>query len=93
MYHLSWPLMDWHLRGTYLAFEPGERISFTWCWDHERDTPTRYVGVHFLPLEDGGTLLNLVQQEYTDRDAEERQGHIEGWLHFLSRLNELAAGK
>jgi uncharacterized protein YndB with AHSA1/START domain len=84
-YHLSWPSMDWHLRGRYSAVELNEHLAFTWKWDHD-DNPERTVDVRFEPLPDGGTRLTLVHGTYTSEDTEEREGHISGWLHFLGRL-------
>jgi uncharacterized protein YndB with AHSA1/START domain len=34
IYHFFWPHMNWHLRGNYITFEPGKKLSFTWKWDH-----------------------------------------------------------
>lgn len=88
-YHLAWPGMDWHLRGRYLSFEPVERLSFTWHWDHEADVPMRYVDLYFEPLEGRGTMLSLMHSEYGGGDQAERQGHIEGWVHFLGKLQDV----
>jgi hypothetical protein len=37
---------------------------------------------------DGGTKLIVTHGFYNDspRDQDERQGHIDGWTHFLGRL-------
>ena len=90
-YHLAWPQMDWHLRGQYTTFEPGARLAFTWAWDHEPATPTRTVTLHFTPDGAGGTHLTVTHGAYGDSAAEQtdRQGHIDGWLHFLPRLQGL----
>lgn len=86
-YHLSWPGMEWHLRGRYMAFEPGRKLAFTWHWDHEPNRPTRSVVVTFREIT-GGTLLTLGHGTYghSPEDREERAGHREGWLYFLDRL-------
>ena len=90
-YHLAWPRMDWHLRGHYTAFEPGAHLAFTWAWDHEPAVPTRMVTLHFAPDGAGGTHLTITHGFYGDTAAEQtdRQGHIDGWLHFLPRLQAI----
>jgi uncharacterized protein YndB with AHSA1/START domain len=85
---LRWPAMNWTLRGAYTLFEPGHRLMFTWAWDHEPSTPTRTVDVVFEHIA-SGTHLVLKHGTYMQEDAEERQGHIDGWLHFLGRLQEI----
>lgn len=91
-YHLAWPAMEWHLRGRYIAVEPGKRLAFTWHWDHDpAEMPERRVEVGFEPLGAGGTKLTIRHGSYTDspRDDEERAGHLEGWTYFLGRLQML----
>ncbi len=87
-YCLSWPQMNWHLRGIFTAFEPGKTLGFTWHWDHEPDRPERQVRLQFGTHPAGGTSLTLTHGSYTDSqiDQEERQSHIDGWLHFLNQL-------
>lgn len=89
-YHLMWPSMNWHLRGTYSTFEPGKTLAFTWAWDHEPNRPARTVEVQLQPQGDG-TRLTLTHGTYTDspEDQNERQGHIEGWQHFLGQLQSI----
>lgn len=92
-YCLSWPSMQWNLRGTYSVVEPGQRLAFTWNWDHEPDTPTRKVEVTFEPVGDVGTQLTVTHCTYTNssNDQEERDGHLEGWIYFLKRLHDAVA--
>ncbi len=89
-YHLAWPRMDWHLRGHYTAVERGQRLAFTWRWDHEPDD-AKEVLVTFAPREDGGTVVLIAHGPYTDsaHDREMRAGHLEGWNYFLARLRAL----
>ena len=88
-YHLSWPSMKWELRGTYTTLDVDRRLGFTWRWDHEPDMPTRNVEVRFEPVGDIGTQLTVTHGTYTEsiNDQEERQGHLEGWTYFLTRLH------
>jgi uncharacterized protein YndB with AHSA1/START domain len=77
-YHLSWPRMEWHLRGQYLAFEPPSNLAFTWRWDHDSAIEaTREVHLTFEPMADQGTRLLLTQGPYLDspEDQEVRLEH------------------
>ncbi len=89
---LSWPKMEWRLRGTYSTFEPGQRLAFTWKWDHEPDTPVRHVHVALEPSSDG-TKLTISHGPYRDSeiDQQEREGHLEGWQFFCGRLREVTS--
>lgn len=89
-YHFAWPKMGWHLRGRYVKFDRGRSLSFTWKWDHEA-APPRHVEIAFDALPDGGTKITLTHGLYTDsaEDQEERKGHLEGWTHFLGKLQQL----
>src|SRR5918992_2052791 len=91
-YHMSWRAMGWHLRGRYTTMEPARALGFTWRWDHEPGLPERDVVVSFEPVPDGGTRITVTHGRYGAGDAEaaDRQGHIDGWLHFLARLASLA---
>jgi uncharacterized protein YndB with AHSA1/START domain len=91
--HLSWPRMDWHLRGRILDWEPPRLLVFTWRWDHEPELPERTVSVELEALAGGeGTGLTLTQRRYGDTEIEaaDRQSHIDGWDFFLPRLAEAA---
>lgn len=87
-YELQWPAMAWTLRGTFTEVDLDRTLAFTWSWDHEPDTPQRTVRITLTSAE-GGTELTLTHGEYTDADAEERRGHVDGWQYFLGRLAEL----
>ena len=93
-YHLSWPGMNWHLRGQYTGFESGKQLAFTWKWDHDEEgTAVREVTIMFEPLPEGGTKLMLTHGPYTDsaEDQEVRiEHHLAGWQHFIPRLQQLA---
>ncbi|HEY7347542.1 MAG TPA: SRPBCC domain-containing protein [Ktedonobacterales bacterium] len=91
-YHFSWPGRGRNLRGYYTAFEPGKMLSFTWKWDSEPDlAPIRHVIVTFETLAEGGTQITIIHGPYAESrdDQEERMGHLEGWTHFLGRLQGL----
>jgi len=91
-YHLSWPERDWHLRGRYTVFVPERQLAFTWRWDHDQaDVATTHVDVAFYPSLGGGAVLTLIHGSYPDTPAgrDLRAGHLEGWTHFLTRLQRL----
>jgi uncharacterized protein YndB with AHSA1/START domain len=92
--NLSWPRMDWHLRGRILEWQPPRRLTFTWKWDHEPDLPERTVTVDLSAVHgDRGTELRLTHGEYghSEVEAADRQSHIDGWDFFLPRLEAAAA--
>lgn len=91
-YLFSWPQMNWRLRGEYLEYAPGESLEFTWRWEHEPDRPVRTVQVDFRLIDPHGSEMILTHSTYNDsaEDQEERQGHIEGWIHFLGQLQKIA---
>lgn len=90
-YELGWPMMGWTLRGEYTAVSAPSHLTFTWQWDHQPDLPIRTVDIQISPAEQGSKLL-LQHGTYGDSDTEQedRQSHIDGWLHFLQQLSELA---
>jgi uncharacterized protein YndB with AHSA1/START domain len=91
--HLSWPRMDWHLRGRIVELDAPRRLVYTWRWDHEAQLPERTVTVELVALPNGeGTLLTLQQGTYGDGEIEaaDRQSHVDGWDYFLPRLEAAA---
>ncbi len=86
-YSFSWPEMDWHVRGKYTVVEPGKRLGFTWKWDHDpSDALPKDVLVHFEPHLDGGTIMTIEHEKYLPEEQDDRQGAVEGWLHFGMKL-------
>jgi len=75
--------------GTYLAFEPGHRLVFTWMWV---TMPERQSQVTVLVAPDGaGTLLTLHHEQFADEPARDR--HVVGWSGALDKLEALLAGQ
>ena len=94
-YKFSWPSMGWVLEGKYLEFEPAQKLGFTWKWNHEPvERPALYVELRFQDAMNGGTLLHIGQGPYDDSSESQtdRQGHLEGWIHFCMRLAGLKEG-
>lgn len=82
-YRMYWVAPDVTLRGEYLEVAPGERLRFTWHWDHDAEFPRRDVDVLFTESA-RGTLV-AVTHEY--ESEEEGAGYIDGWAHFLGQLD------
>lgn len=90
-YKLSWPAMDWILRGQITRFEPGRVLGFSWSWDHEPDAPMTQVAIVIDAADGRGSRLTLTHAPYpaSTEGQEMRQGHLDGWMHFLSSLQQL----
>jgi len=86
-YHLCWPDRDWRMSGRVTSWSEGIALGFTWQWDHEPEVRTTEV---HMALEQGvdRTKLTLHHGPYDPREVNKAlpEQHIEGWLHFLSRL-------
>lgn len=93
-YEMRWPDMGWVLKGTYKEFDSGDRLVFSWSWNHEPNMPEREVTLDFEPSTEGGAVLTVTHGFYGDSDVEQkdRQGHLEGWMHFLMLLAGLRKG-
>lgn len=85
-YDFRWPEQKWQLTGKYTVFEPGQRLGFTWKWTHEPDT--KEVLAEFSPSPEGGAHLVITHSSWTQEQEaqEDRQGVVEGWIHFGMRL-------
>lgn len=91
-YQFEWPTIDSTLRGTFQQVMPGLHLQFTWAWDNLPQLPQRTVSINFIPTDDErGTCLRIRHGNYDDseRDQSDRQNHIDGWLYFLERLQEV----
>lgn len=80
-------------RGQYVEIVPHSRIVFTWGWEgegHPVSPGTTTVEVMLTPTGEG-TLLRLIHRGLPT--VELRDGHGEGWTHYLARLALAAAGQ
>jgi len=94
-YRFSWPEQDWFLQGTYEKFRRGEQLRFSWTWNHEPGVfQPLWVDIHFMSI-DNGARLAIYHGPYTDsaEDQGAKQGNLEGWIHFGSRLAGLRVGE
>lgn len=87
-YHLWWPAMEWHLRGTITRYDPGRELGFTWWWEHDPHRPRTEVVVRFAPDEAGGSRIELEHGPYPPGESgmAMRQENLDGWMYFLPRL-------
>lgn len=81
-FRLYWDGPGVTLRGEYVEVVPGERLVFTWSWDHD-ELPPRRVDIGFQ-RSDRGTLVTIEHEAGTD---DERGDYVDGWTHFLARLD------
>ena len=79
---MHWVGPDVTLRGEYVEVEPGERLRFTWHWDHDTQLAPRGVDVVFAASA-RGTLVSVTHECGSE---EEGVGYVDGWTHFLAQL-------
>ncbi len=84
-----WTITPGHTAaGTVVEVDPGRRMVLTWGWEGSEDLPPGASTVTItLEPSDGGTLVRLVHEGLTDEQA---VGHLEGWTHYLARLDAAA---
>ena len=73
--------------GEYTELVPGRVVAFTWRWT--TSDAVSAVRVELSPTPEGGTRLVLVHTGLAD--ADDAQGHGEGWDLMLDRLARLDA--
>jgi len=85
-----WTVVPGHVAaGTFIEIEPGRRIVFGWGWEGAPDlVPDASTVTITLEPAEGGTLVRLVHDGLTD---EQVVTHLEGWNHFLARLERVAS--
>jgi uncharacterized protein (TIGR03086 family) len=84
-----WTVVPGHVAsGSFREVVPGRRVVFGWGWEGSDDLApdTSTVTLTLEPTE-GGTLVRLVHEGLT---AEQELSHLEGWDHFLDRLERAA---
>jgi len=85
-----WTVVPGHVAaGTFIEVDPGRRIVFGWGWEGAPDLgPDASTVTITLEPAEGGTLVRLVHDGLTDEQA---ASHLEGWNHFLARLERVAS--
>ena len=79
-------------RGSFREVVPVHRLAYSFGWDGSEAVPpgSSLVEIDLIEQPDG-TLLRLTHTGLPD--AEQCVGHGEGWVHYLGRLAEVAAGR
>ena len=72
--------------GQFRELNPPNRLAFTWRWEENPDMPDSVVTVTISP-EGKGSRLVLVHEKLAD--AKSREGHNQGWIGCLGRLEVL----
>ncbi len=72
--------------GTVIEVDPGRRIVLGFGWEHAAESRADTVTITIEPAE-GGTLVRLVHDGLPE---DQGAGHLEGWTHFLERLERAA---
>jgi uncharacterized protein YndB with AHSA1/START domain len=82
------------MTGRVLRYEPASVLEFSWAWEHDPGSPARSVTVEVGPAGDGTTALRIEHGPHAGDEAGRaaRQGHREGWEHFLPRLEAVLSG-
>lgn len=88
-YWLFWPSQNWVMRGQITDILPGNRLGFTWVWDHgAQGYEPLSVLIGFGATEEGSQIL-IEHGRFGSEDREARGGIVEGWLHFGAQLRAL----
>jgi len=78
-------------KGEYLEIVPYEKIVMSWGWEKSEILPPGSSTLEFrLIPNDTGTLLVLT---HYDLPKEKIQSHLEGWKHYMPRLQSIAEGE
>jgi len=76
--------------GQYKEIISNEKIVLTWGWEQSKVVPPGSSTVEFrLTPKDNGTLLVLT---HYDLPATEVVSHVQGWMHYMPRLQSSAQG-
>jgi uncharacterized protein YndB with AHSA1/START domain len=76
--------------GECVEIEPPWRLVFTYGWEADAAVGpgSTLVEITLTELGAAATRLRLVHRDLPD--DEQRRSHLEGWRHFLERLDEVA---
>lgn len=84
-----WNVTPGHVAaGTFREIEPGKRLVLDFGWEGEEDhAPGTSTLIVTIEPQAEGTLVRLVHEGLTEEQA---AAHLEGWTHFLERLEKAA---
>ena len=76
----------------YVEVTPYSRVVFTWGWEGDgQAVPPGSSTVEITLQPDGDETI--VRLRHYGLPAEERPQHLEGWVHYLDRLSQVAEGR
>lgn len=77
--------------GEYVEIVPHEKIVMTWGWEKSQQVPPGSSTLEFrLIPKNNGTILQL---KHYDLPVQEVPSHVQGWNHYMIRLQALAEGQ
>lgn len=78
-------------KGEYLEIVPYEKIVMSWGWENLKILPPGSSTLEFLLIpKDSATLLVLT---HYNLPQEKVQSHLDGWIHYMTRLQTLTEGQ
>lgn len=79
-------------RGSFREVVPVHRLAYSFGWDGSEEVPpgSSLVEIDLIEQPDG-TLLRLTHSGLPS--AAQCASHTEGWVHYIGRLGEVAAGR
>ena len=80
-------------RGAFREVVPVHRLAYSFGWDNSDDVPpgSTLVEIDLIEQPPDGTLLRMTHTGLPS--AKECASHLEGWTHYLGRLQTVAAGR
>jgi uncharacterized protein YndB with AHSA1/START domain len=76
--------------GVYREVVPNEKLVFTWAWKVEPpDTPHESLVTVLFKADGDGTLLTLTHENLFDEES--RNGHEQGWIGALEKMERYVA--
>lgn len=89
---LTWPEKGVELRGRFVDILENRLIAFTWQWSHDPDAFPFLTTLRFVEEDKGmSTVLRIEQRSFDAQEDESLVAElVEGWKHFLSKLENYA---
>lgn len=86
---LGWPEQGFELRGRLVEIQSEKRLGFTWNWAHDPEEYPLLTTICFESQDEAAlsSRLRIEQRSFVEeKDGEEVVRLLEGWEHFLDRL-------